>query len=388
MHTLSAEETAFVARVRALQPLVIAHRDESEAERRLSPPVVDAMAEAGIFAMYVPRELGGLEVHPLALFEAIEALACADGSAGWNGMILGVGGVYVSRLTPEPARTVLADDWRGIAGAFTPQGQAEAVDGGYRLRGRWTFASGCHAAAWMMAPAVLVRDGAALKDEAGNPRIVTALLPKSACCVLDTWHTGGLRGTGSNDFTVDDAFVPAEFTFAPTDPGRYSGALYRLPIMAAFGPGISATCLGLARASIDALVALATDKKPRLSRLPLRERLEAQLAVAEAEALYLSARLFVREAIADVFASAVAEVPPSLELRTRQRLAAWHTARSCVRAVQLMYETAGTSALYESSPIERAFRDVHAAARHVAVATAAQEAAGRALFGLDPGPLI
>jgi len=349
------------------------------------------MSAAGVFQMYVPRELGGLEIHPLTFIQAVMAIAAEDGSAGWNAMICGVQGVYLSRLERPQAEEILASGTAGIAGSFNPaEGRATVEGDGYRLSGHWRFASGCHQALWMMAPAVVVDGaGAPLRDEMGQPLTRIALVPKEHCTILDTWDVGGLRGTDSNDFTLDGRLVPGAFTFDRAAPGQYAGPLYRLPILLAFGPGVASTCLGIARGAITEFQRLGAEKRPTSSTGLLRERVGAQLHAAEAEALVESARLFLMDGVGAMFRCAEAGETPSLDVRMRQRLAAWNASRSAARAVRLIYEQAGTSALYATNPLERAFRDVHAAGQHMAVGLAVQEAAGRVVLGMDPGsPLI
>ena len=381
----SEGERSVIEAAQGLRPLVRERREAIERERRLPDDLVDGMAQAGIFSTYLPAELGGLQIRPRAALEVIEAIAREDGSAGWNAAICGSQGLYLSRLAPGPARTVLASGGRGIAGSFGPEGKAVAEGGGYRLNGRWRFASGMHQSAWLMAPAVLIGDDGPLRDEAGNVRTRVMLLPKEQATLLDTWDVGGMRGTGSHDFTLEDVFVPEEFTFGPMDAGLYGGALYRVPILMAFGAGIPGACLGIARGAIDELVRLAAEKRPTLSRSALRERPSVQLQVAEAETMVRAARLFLEQALDSTWRQAEDGLAASIEDRAVRRLAMWNAGRSSAVAVRLMYEAAGTTAIYATSPLERAFRDIHVAAQHVTIGPMAQEAAGRALLGLDPG---
>lgn len=388
---MEGHEQAVIDGARALAPVIRECRDEMERARRLPGALVDAMAAAGVFAAYVPRELGGLEIRPRAFLEMVEAIAREDGSAGWNAAICGVSGVYLSRLDPTEAREVLDGGFHGVAGSFNPaQGRMAGRDGGYVVSGRWGFASGCDGAAWMMAPGMLFEAGEPIRDDGGNVRTRIALLPKERCEIIDTWDVGGMRATGSHDFALADHYVPGEYTFAPGDPGKYRGPLYRIPILTAFGPGVAGTCLGIARGAITELARLAAEKRPLMSRALLRERPAVQLQMAEAEALVQSARLLLVAAIDGMWAEALAgHAPPSLDARLRQRLAAWNAARSALRATRLMYEAAGTTAVYSSSPLDRALRDVTVATQHATVSAAAQETVGRVLLGLEPNtPLV
>jgi alkylation response protein AidB-like acyl-CoA dehydrogenase len=384
-------ERQFIAAAQGVVPLVHACRDEIERERELPGELVRALADAGFFRMYVPAELGGLEVHPAAMMEAVEAVAAADGSAGWIAALCGSEGLYLARLPPESARAILASGTPGIAGSFNAgEGRAVAESGGYRVTGRWRFGSGCRQATWMMAAGARKdASGNPALDAAGRPAVTVSLFPRERCTIFDTWYAGGLRGSGSHDFALDDYHTPEEFTFGFETPSPYRGALYRMPILVAFGPGVATVSLGIARGAITELQRLAAVKRPMLSAALLRDRTTAQLAVAEAEALVRSARLFLLDAVGAAWAAANEGREVSLLERASQRLASWHAAQSATRAVRLMYEAAGTSAVLASNPIERAIRDVEAASLHVTVAPSLQEAAGRVLLGLESGtPLI
>lgn len=382
------DEAGLIERARGLAPLIRECRESIERERKLPRPLVEAMDATGIFQAYVPRELGGLEVRPHAMIESAEWIAREDGSAAWIAVICGSQGLYLSRLAPKEAHTILGAGGHGIAGSLSPEGRGAIAPGGYQVSGRWRFASGCDQSAWLMAPAVLMGDDGPLRNEQGLPRTRVMLLPKEQCTVLDTWDVGGLKGTGSHDFTVDAASVPEEYSFDQSEPGRYAGAMFRLTVLQALA-GIQGVCFGLARGAIAELVRLAAEKRPLLSRSALRERPAVQLQVAEAEALVSSAKAWVKESLDETMAGAEAGRPSTLDERIRRRLSAWHAAQSSARAVRLMYEASGTTGIYTSSPLERAFRDVHVATQHVTVSAAAHEASGRALLGLEPGsPLV
>jgi indole-3-acetate monooxygenase len=193
----------------------------------------------------------------------------------------------------------------------------------------------------------------------------------------------GLRGTGSHDFTVTDRFVPAEYTIGLLEPPLHPGDLYRFPLFGMLALAVAAAITGMARGAIDALVALATTKVPTGSRRVLRERVYAQLQVAQAEALLRSARAFVYDAVDEVWSAILAGDPVSLEQRARLRLAACHAATSGAQVVDLMYNTGGASSIYDGSPLQRFFRDAHAATQHTMVSPAWLETAGRLFLGLE-----
>ena len=225
MTTNTAVKTsAWVERVRTLAPIVEKWRDAGEQERHMPRPLFEALRDAGVFRMSVPKAVGGAEADEEIIVQAIEELARQDGSVGWNVMI--ASNAAIGRDLPAAA---LREVYRGgpntvIAGALLPQGAAIPVPGGFRLTGRWTFASGCHQADWMLGSSTVMAHGTPRLRPDGRPDIRTFFMPVGACEILDTWHTAGLRGTGSHDWQVTDVFVPEEQSFpilrdGPSEPG-------------------------------------------------------------------------------------------------------------------------------------------------------------------------
>jgi alkylation response protein AidB-like acyl-CoA dehydrogenase len=193
----------FLAAVAALAPQVEAGVAESEATRRLPLPLVDALKQAGLFRLLVPRAFGGEEVDPLAFFEVVEAVSRLDGATGWCVMIGGCNGAFAGYLPAEAARTIYgADPHTIIGGAFRQAGQAVSVDGGYRVTGRWTFASGCQHSTWLIGGGRIIDGDQPRVSRDGTPVMRILFFPAAECEIIDTWHTGGLRGTGSHDFAV------------------------------------------------------------------------------------------------------------------------------------------------------------------------------------------
>jgi alkylation response protein AidB-like acyl-CoA dehydrogenase len=383
---------SLVTLARGLTPVVRDGAAEADRERRLSQRVARAMAEAGLYRTATSRVWNGHEADPHTAVRAIEAVAEADGAAGWNLMIaLDAGGLTSGAATDEAAREIfLADPQVIVAGTLPAHGRARPVAGGWLLSGQWPFASGCHNASWMCCGALITdEDGAEIvRDAAGNRATRQFLIPAGEFEILDTWHVAGLRGSGSHDVRVRDLFIPEHRVIDLYGAGmRQRTPLFRYPFMPRICYPKAGVATGIARAALDAFLELAGSKTPYRSQTLLAEKAHAQLAIAEAEATLGAGRAFLFETMAEMWALVCAGGEPSERLRVRHRLAAAHCVESAVRAVELVHRSAGTSANVLSSPIERAFRDVHVVRQQVTVQPAVFELAGRALLGagLEPG---
>jgi indole-3-acetate monooxygenase len=381
------QETALLDVARAMRPRILAAREAIETARRLPAELAGELARAGFFRIALPAPYGGFDLAPPDALAIFEELARADASVAWcvwNGNTHWTG----AQLTPEAARTIHADPAVITANSTRAAGRAEAVPGGYRVSGRWSLVSGCELAAWLVLLCVVedadVGEPPLAAPPASAPELRFMLLPADQCEIIDTWTVGGLRGTGSHDVVVRDRFVPIAFGSAFTDPHVLPEPRYRLPAFSRVIPGLGVMALGIARTAIDALVELAAGKQLQRSSQTLRENRGAQSRLAEAEALVGAARLYLFDAVERLWRTVCATGDAPMLLRAQVRLAVSHAVASAVRAVDLMYATAGASALYTSSPLERAFRDVHAMTQHIGVDPRIMEATGRVLFGLEP----
>jgi alkylation response protein AidB-like acyl-CoA dehydrogenase len=366
-----------LAAARTLAPRIGALAEETERGRRLPAELVSAFAEAGLFGMCVPRDLGGPEAHPALLLDTVETLAAADGAAGWCAMIAATTSVLAAYLPDADARTIYGTPGTASGGAYAPQGRATKVSGGYRVTGRWAFASGCEHCAWLTGGSFVQSDG-------GQPEARLMMFPASEAEIIDTWNVSGLRGTGSHDIAVRDVFVPEGRGISLTvDRPRRGGTLYAFPVFGLLALGGAAVATGIARHAIDELSSLAATKTATLQRRRLAERPVVQAKVAEAEALLGSARAFLREAVARAWESAERGGGIPLTDRARLRLAATHATATAARAVDLMYTAGGGTAIYAANPLQRCLRDAHAVTQHVMVAEPTYELVGRVLLGVD-----
>jgi alkylation response protein AidB-like acyl-CoA dehydrogenase len=347
-------------------------------------PLFEALRDVGVFRMSVPKAVGGAEVDEETIVQAIEELARQDGSVGWNVMIASNAAVAAAYLPVAALREV----YRGgpntvIAGALLPQGAAIPVPGGFRLTGRWTFASGCHQADWMVGSSTVMAHGTPRLRPDGRPDIRTFFLPVGDCEILDTWHTAGLRGTGSHDWQVTDVFVPEERSFPVLRDGSSEpGSLYIKDFAAYAGPRVAAVALGLAREAIASFTALAMAKTPVLATSTLATQHTTHERVGRAEALLRAGRAFLYETVRELPYSPTWSEALSDDRRASIRLASAHAAQNAAEAVDLMFNAAGTTSIYTSSRLKRCFRDVHVATQHVAVAPSNIEMVGQYFLGL------
>jgi alkylation response protein AidB-like acyl-CoA dehydrogenase len=369
-----------------LTPHIRAVREELEATRRLPPSLVQAIADAGLFRLYLPHAVGGPELPPLTVFRVIEELSKADGSVGWCTMIATAGSLFSGWLRPDIGRALFGQppDVR-IAGSLRPEGQAYPVDGGYRVRGHWDFASGINHANWLMCTCIIMDGDTPRQTPTGVPETRSLLVPVAEATIEDTWSVVGMCGTGSHDFIVDDVFVPAPHSFSLTAQPLANGPLYspRLLFVVAWTATV-ANALGIARGAIDAFIELATQARSTSSPILLRERSLVQTRVAEAEAILSAARAYVLEAVGAAWEAVCTSMPdPSREI-AQARLAITHGMHEAVRAVDRVFHAAGTNAVYRKYGLERYFRDVHTAVQHAAGLPVHFESAGKVFLGLRP----
>lgn len=375
-----------VERALALQGLVRAEAPHTEKQGNLTAPVVQALLDAELFYLMVPAVLGGLEVDGRTYLEVIEAISAADGSTGWCVMIgaelNGMAGVH---LPLDVARGILCEHGPiCCAGSLIHDGTAtiERTGTDYRLSGHWRFASGCNHSAYVIAFAPLVASGQLVMT--GNaPTILMPLVARGDLVFQDTWHVSGLRGTGSTDFVAENVSVKPEMVAPLGQAPLQSTTMFQLPIGSFFAIGKAAVATGIARGAIDAFLTL-TDRTPALATSTLRDEARIQLQIADAEASLRSARAFVYEALQDVWNATANGSTATVKERALLRLACVHATKAACEVVERAYHAAGSVALLDTSPLQRALRDVHAVRQHMMVADRYRQDAGRVLLGLEP----
>ncbi|OLF13167.1 hypothetical protein BLA60_05695 [Actinophytocola xinjiangensis] len=361
---------------------------EIEQARGLPPDLVDRFRDSGLFGLALPRTLGGAECAPLTVVEVVEEIARADPSAGWT-LLIGQGAGFLAWLDPATASEVVAHTPRPVvASSMAPAGRGEQTPDGYLLSGRWPFTSGCAHSDWLMAGFVVTRDGVPVTDESGRPVQRMAFVPSSEVTVVDTWRVAGLRGTGSHDVTVTGSLVPREFTADPFfEPARLPGPLYGASMFSFLMTMMAGFPLGVGRRALDEFHVAAHRRVKQPAGTSMAEEPVVQAAIVRCESRLRAARALVVESLGRL--TEVVESTGHAEPAVRARLAAsvLHAMETAREVVETALHSCGASSIYATHPLQRCFRDIHAAAQHVAFGQEALKRLGRIELGL-PAPVF
>ena len=378
---------AILANVEALLPEIRTRRLEVAAERRLPLDLVASLKQAGAFRIAMPREWGGPEMSMPDQLRMFELLSHADPAVGWCVMIGSDAGYFSSFLTDAAGRELWPDLDMVTAGWVMPAGQARRVDGGFVVDGRWSFGSGCtHADVLIGGCVVLDRTGQVEVDADLLPSTRIVMAPAERFVIIDTWHTTGLAGSGSNDFTCEHLFVPEEHTFSLSDPVRRTGPTYRFP--GSFTTNFHGVVLGLARRALDEVIEIADGKvlMPQMVRIRDMPRVHADIANAEMQ--YRAARAYSYAAVEAMWRALVEDRPINDDVRTDMLLSRVHTARMAREVTLQMVQLAGTQAIFTTSVLDQLVRDAITIAQHIVAGPTMIETAGAMTLGIQPaGPL-
>jgi alkylation response protein AidB-like acyl-CoA dehydrogenase len=372
-------------RARELAPTLAAAADQIERERRLPAPLVQALHDGGFFRLLLPRTLGGSELDPGTFVQITETIAAADASTAWVVCQTTGCSMVSAYLAPEVAQKIFGEG--GVLAWGPPAGsRAVAVDGGYRMSGRFNFASGSRHATWLGGQAPIVEADGTPRRRHGVAERRTLLFPASQAVMDDVWHVIGLRGTGSDSFTVDDVFVPHAHTVARDDPAerRLQAPLYCFPQGSLYASGFAGVAMGIARTLLDDFLALARDKTPRGYSRTLRESAVTQARVAHAEAQLGSARVYLLSTLDEVWRAVGRTGTLGLDQRVKIRLAASHAIAEARDVADFAYHAAGGTAVFTSQAFERRFRDIHTVAQQLQGRDDHFENVGKFLLDLPP----
>ena len=362
---------AMVARAKSLIPQLRDRAARTEELRRLPPETERDLHEAGLFRIVQPMRVGGSELDYVALVDCAEQLGKGDASVAWNFANLASHHWMLAMFDKQAQDLVWDQDPNAlIASSFIfPAGRARKVDGGYRLRGSWPFSSGVASCDWNMLGSVVDSD-----DEADGIEYRIFLLPKRDYRILDTWNAAGLRGTGSNDVEVRDAFVAEALSVAVSDlaggstPGSAvnRNPLYTLPVFSLFPFVLSGVALGNAQACLDDYIESAGHRASTYNRAKLGDLQSTQIKIAEASAKIDAARLIMRSNCIEAMAVARRGEIPDMHVKTRVRRDGAHSVNICTEAVSLLFAASGARGLFTSGALQRQFRDAHAINSHIA----------------------
>jgi indole-3-acetate monooxygenase len=379
----------------ALQPAIRDHLDEINREQRLPKALVEKFHAAGFYNMTIPRELGGLQVDPLTYLRVVELLAEAAGSVGWNLCNNSIAQLVTLGLPDEGVRELYSQrPDTPIAGtAVMGGGRAVAVEGGYRVTGRWPFGTGCQEASWMLGSFQILDGGEPRRSPDGASSYWRGIFKRSEARVVDgSWDVAGLRATGSFDWTVEDVFLPEQRTMVhagiPLDNqwSRWPGISYALPAQAWVGPHHSAVITGICRAGINALIELAGAKTPRGRSERLCDNPQVQDAIGRADSILNAGRAYRTAMVTEVWNTVAAGEETTLEQRARCRMAAANAADSARTAMDLVYRQGGSTSYKRESRLAECWRDLHVVGQAVTIMPEWYPIGGRALMNMDPGP--
>ncbi|MCU7816689.1 MAG: acyl-CoA dehydrogenase family protein [Candidatus Thiodiazotropha sp. (ex Rostrolucina anterorostrata)] len=377
-----------------LNPVIKTYREQIESERRLPLELVDTLKQAGMFKMTMPKEWGGSELDPITQIKVIETLSEADASVGWCVMIGGDNGYFSSFIDQSAARDMFKDVSAVTGSALSQTGRAVKVDGGYNISGRWPFSSGCQHSTWLLG-GCKVYDGDTLRLRPGDiPETRQVFLPADKATILDTWHTLGLRGSGSNDFTIENYFVPEEQTFSFQELKVFNpNPLYRFPM--AFMFNFAAVPIGTAQAAMTALIE-AAEKPSRQVTLngrfvpvrQLREESFVQDAVGRASAMIGAARAYLYSVVEDIWRTIQSGRDPSPIQAAQFQSMNVQVFGMCLKAVELVFKARGGSSVYSGSVLETCLRDLQTMDQHVMSSLRTYAQSGRILMGLPPEEIL
>ncbi len=361
----------------ALLDEVRKRRQEFEDQKYISQDIIESFKDVGVYRAMVPKALGGDERSPVEFLQMVEAMAAADGSAGWVASF-GMNPAYLAALPPETIDKVWSETPNIVfAGGIFPTQPAKKVDGGFIVNGRWKFGSGCMGASLI---------GVGIQPDGGEPLPRMAVMPADKVKIEPNWDVIGMVGTGSHDLVVEEVFVPEEWTFVRGGKPNIASDFFRYPSLAFAAQVLSVTTAGLAREALDVVQGMAAGRKSVTGAPNLGEREYVQIEIAKAEAKVRASRAFFYEATEDAWNSIKAGGKPSREQINLVRLATTNLTHECAEAIRIAYQVAGMTSTYNDHPLSRILRDSMMATQHAFMGAVTLKNAGAMFFGHDPLP--
>ena len=381
-----AGDQAVIARADAVRGAVAAASNEIESTRRLPPALLDQLHEAGLFRLLLPRSSKGIETDPLTFFHVIETIARADASTAWCLSQAGGCAMSAAYLDLPVAQAIFGSDPRAVL-AWGPGPRVKAVEceGGYKVTGVWSFASGGRHATWLGAHCPIYQaDGSPKLEADGIQQERTMLVRSEDVTWTDIWNTVGLRGTASDQFALEDFFVRSDHSITREFDRecRENGPLYRMGNGTCYQVGFAGVACGIARGAIDNFLEI-TRKVPRGAKNALRENAVVQCNLAQSEVNLRAARCYVLQSMADIWKHLCAGAVITVEQRITMRLAATHAIHKAREAVDFAYNAAGATAIFENHPLERRFRDIHTVTQQLQGQLRHFETVGAWMMGAD-----
>lgn len=389
----SGEELAHYLRcVRDLSPQLAGAGEQIERARRIPESLLAGMIEAGLFRMLIPRTFGGGEANPLTFMRVVEEIAKIDASPAWNVGQNAVCAIVSAYLEPKVAQQIFGNPRTILAwGPPDPGTRAVVEDGGYRVSGSWSFASGGRHATWLGAYCPIHEaDGTPRRSASGDIVRRVLLVPAEQVAMTDIWHVMGLRGTASDAFRVNDLHVPHEYTVMRDDLSevREPGWLYAFKTTNLYSCGFASIAIGVARTMLDTFLRLAMEKTPRGYSSSLRENAATQSDLATAEARLRAARAYLFQTVSDICDEVQRSGGLTMEQRMAIRLATTHAIREAVRVGDFAYEAAGATAIFTANAFERRFRDLHTIVQQIQGRKSNYQTVGKFMLGLEADTLF
>lgn len=384
-HTVNNAPLSPLEAARALAPMIRECANETDAIRELPRPLFERLADAGMYHLALPRAVGGHEIDFPTYVRVLEALGAADASTAWTVNQGAIFATYAARMPTEAAREIWIKPPRSVvSNSPSPTGQAIVVPGGFRVSGRQPFSTGCRHASWVACHSQVIEDGKVRTKPDGKPEIRYVFVPVGQAEVLDTWHTRGMRGTGTHHFEVRDVFVPEHRSvFSVGASLVHDRPLYQIPRTLKFASGDAAVALGMARSSLDAFIELAGSKTPRYVQGLLRDQPLTAFTVGQAEAALRSGRAFLMEAVQEIWDEATSTGAVTMERRAVLRIATTHGIRLAAQVIDAVYNASGATAAFDGNLIQRHFQDIHVITQHVQGRMSHYELVGKHWLGLE-----